>query len=60
MGIEFAPIDTYRIDGIGRLYRREKNPGFAPEARIRELAQSAKRDLQCVKRAQPRTKHTNY
>ena len=23
-------------------------------------AQSAKRDLQCVKSAQPRTKHTNY
>ena len=26
--VEFAPIDTYRIDGIGRRYMQEKNYSY--------------------------------
>ena len=28
MGVEFAPIDTYRFNGIGRRYRQEKNYSY--------------------------------
>ena len=33
--VEFAPIDTYRIDGIGRHYMREKNIPTRPFTCVR-------------------------
>ena len=48
MGVEFAPIDTYRIDGIGRRYRREKKYSYETVHMCRTYLHQIKVELQHI------------